>query len=89
MALTEDFEAAQHRSRELLERPNNEELLNLYALYKQATDGDNNTPEPEMFDLKAKFKWKQWQDKGGMNKDEAMRQYVALVDSLWGKYNHS
>lgn len=89
MALKEQFEEAQLKVKTLTERPANDELLDLYALFKQATEGDNNTDEPGMFDIKEKFKWKQWDSKRGLSSDEAMQQYVNLVETLLGKYSHS
>lgn len=85
----EKFEQAQALVKTLTERPENEELLDLYALYKQATEGDNNTKEPGMWDLKEKFKWKQWDSKRGMNVDDAMQAYIDLVEELLNKYSHS
>jgi diazepam-binding inhibitor (GABA receptor modulating acyl-CoA-binding protein) len=46
--------------------PTNDELLNLYALYKQATCGDNNTCKPGTFDFKGKKKWEAWNGKKGL-----------------------
>lgn len=89
MALTDLFKEAQEKVNTLTERPSNEELLDLYALFKQATEGDNKTEEPGMFDIKGKFKWKQWSSKAGMSADAAMQAYVDLVNQLLGKYSHS
>lgn len=89
MALKEQFEEAQLKVKTLTERPANDELLDLYALFKQATEGDNNTEEPGLFDIKEKFKWKQWDSKKGLSADEAMQQYVNLVETLLSKYSHS
>ena len=89
MTTQEKFDDAQVRVKSLTEKPSNEELLDLYALYKQATVGDNNTKKPGMFDMKGSFKWKQWKAKEGMSSDAAMDTYVALVDSLLGKYSNS
>lgn len=88
MALKDDFEAAQLQVKKLTERPSNEELLDLYALFKQATEGDNDTKKPGVFDLKGQFKWKQWKSKEGMGSDQAMQAYVDLVNTLLGKYTH-
>ena len=88
MELKEEFEAAQQKVKTLTEKPGNDELLDLYALYKQATEGDNNTDEPGMFDMKGKFKWAQWNKKHGISSEEAMSQYVALVEVLLQKYTH-
>lgn len=87
--LTEQFEAAQLKVKTLTERPDNNELLDLYALFKQATEGDNNTDEPGLFDIKEKFKWKQWDSKRGMGREQAQQAYVDLVETLLGKYSHS
>ncbi len=89
MGYQEQFIAAQEKIKSLTERPGNQELLDLYALYKQATEGDNNTNEPGLFDVKEKFKWNQWNSKQGMTAEDAMREYVLLVDTLLSKYNHS
>ena len=82
-------EEAAERLKTLTERPSNEEFLNLYGLFKQATSGDNKTSKPGMFDMKGQFKWKAWKDKSGMSQDDAANAYVALVDELLGKYKHS
>ena len=89
MSAKAKFEQAQQLVKTLTERPANEELLDLYALFKQATEGDNNSKEPGMWDLKEKFKWKQWESKKGMSSEEAMTAYSALVDELLKKYSHS
>ena len=82
-------EEAAERLKTLTERPSNDEFLNLYGLFKQATVGDNKTSKPGMFDMKGQFKWKAWKDKSGMSQDNAADAYVALVDELLGKYKHS
>ncbi len=88
MSLQDQFEDAQLRVKKLTERPSNEEFLDLYALFKQATIGDNDTKKPGMFDMKGQFKWKSWKEKAGMSNDEAMQAYIDLVDTLLGKYKH-
>jgi diazepam-binding inhibitor (GABA receptor modulating acyl-CoA-binding protein) len=82
-------EEAAERLKTLTERPTNEEFLEIYGLYKQATIGDNLTSRPGMFDMKGSFKWKAWKEKSGMSTEDAADQYVALVDQLLGKYKHS
>eukprot|EP01100_Stratorugosa_tubuloviscum_P001913 TRINITY_DN1439_c1_g1_i2.p1 TRINITY_DN1439_c1_g1~~TRINITY_DN1439_c1_g1_i2.p1 ORF type:complete len:434 (-),score=230.10 TRINITY_DN1439_c1_g1_i2:178-1479(-) len=54
-----------------------EKKLNIYALYKQATLGDNTTKQPSMLDLKAKAKWSAWDNLKGMTKEAAMEKYIA------------
>ena len=70
----------------LTKRPSDDELLELYGLYKQATIGDNNTPQPGVFDFKGKYKWKAWDKLKGTSKEEAENKYIRLVDSLLEKY---
>lgn len=88
MSIQQQFADAQEKVKTLTQRPSNEELLDLYALFKQATDGDNNTGKPGMFDMKGQFKWKAWKDKSGMSKDAAMQAYINLVDKMLAKYTN-
>jgi len=81
MSLQDDFNKALTDVKKLNEL-GNEELLALYALYKQATVGDVSGPKPGMFDLKGKAKYEAWNGKKGLTKDKAMQQYVALVKKL-------
>ena len=85
MALADDFKAAAERVKSLTTRPSNETLLDLYALYKQGTEGDVTGKRPGMLDLKGKAKFDAWTGKKGLGKDAAMTQYVALVDRLLKK----
>lgn len=87
MALAEEFQAAVDRSKNLTRRPSNEELLDLYALFKQATDGDSSGERPGGFDFKAIAKFDAWAGKKGKTKDEAMDEYVALVQNLVATYS--
>ncbi len=87
MALIDDFNAAVSKSKDLTKRPSNEELLDLYALFKQATDGDVSGDRPGGFDLKAIAKFDAWADKKGLSKDQAMTEYVSLMDRLQGAYS--
>lgn len=80
---------AAERLKSLTERPSNEEFLNLYGLFKQATVGENTTSKPGMFDMKGQFKWKAWKDKSGMSQEAASEAYVALVNELLEKYQSS
>lgn len=84
MTLEEKFEDAQVRVRTLTVRPSNEDLLMLYALFKQAKDGDNDTKKPGMFDIKEQYKWKTWKELAGTSSDGAMQKYIDLVDKLLG-----
>ena len=84
MELSAKFEDAQKRVKQLSKSPSNEDLLELYALYKQATSGDVSGSRPGMFDLKGRAKFDAWSGKKGVGKDDAMTKYVALVDRLVG-----
>ncbi|HYG01979.1 MAG TPA: acyl-CoA-binding protein [Chryseosolibacter sp.] len=86
MELKEKFESAVSRSKDLTRRPSNEELLQLYALYKQATEGDVNGDRPGGFDFKAIAKYDAWAEIKGKSKDQAMTDYIALVDKLHQEY---
>ncbi|XP_031623961.1 acyl-CoA-binding protein homolog [Contarinia nasturtii] len=86
MSLDERFNEAAERVKLLTKRPTDQELLQLYAFFKQGTFGDNNTSKPGMFDLKGKAKWNTWNEKKGMSQDEAKEKYIAFVDQLMEKY---
>ncbi len=82
MELKENFEKAVADSKLLPSKPDNEILLQLYSLYKQATEGDINIDPPGMFDFVAKAKYDAWTKLKGVNADDAMQQYIALVERL-------
>ncbi len=82
MTTPEEFEAAAARAQQLPTRPSNTVLLQLYALYKQATDGDLTGERPGGFDFKAIAKYDAYSSLRGTSKDEARRQYVELVLSM-------
>lgn len=82
MSLEEQFRSASERVKSLTTRPTNEQLLELYALYKQGTDGDVTGARPGMFDLKGRAKYDAWAGKKGTAKAQAQQSYVALVDRL-------
>jgi diazepam-binding inhibitor (GABA receptor modulator, acyl-CoA-binding protein) len=84
MSLTEKFEDAQRRVKDLKSAPGNDTLLELYALFKQATAGDVSGSRPGMMDFKGRAKFDAWTGKKGTSKDAAMEAYVALVDKLAG-----
>ena len=85
MELKEQFEKAIAESKQLPAKPDNETLLKLYSLYKQGTEGDVNTEPPSNpFDFVNKAKYEAWTSLKGKTKDEAMQEYVALVESLKG-----
>lgn len=81
---TEAFEDAQKRVKTLSESPGNDDLLELYALYKQATAGDVTGSRPGMMDFKGRAKFEAWSKKKGTGKEAAMSAYVAVVNRLTG-----
>jgi acyl-CoA-binding protein len=83
MELKEEFLKAVAESKELPDRPSNETLLQLYSLYKQASEGDVNTEPPaNPFDFVAKAKYNAWADLKGKTNDEAMKEYIGLIQKL-------
>lgn len=82
MDLQEKFNAATEKVKTLTSRPTNAQLLDLYGLFKQATEGDVHGDKPGMFDFKGKAKYDAWEGIKGMESEEAMEKYVALVDEL-------
>lgn len=80
--LSDRFRVAAARVEKVSKRPSNERLLDLYGLYKQATEGDVTLSRPGMLDLKGRAKFDAWAGRKGMSKDEAMKTYVALVEKL-------
>jgi acyl-CoA-binding protein len=82
MATDDPFVAAQERVKNLKRRPGNDDLLALYGLYKQATEGDVAGSRPGLFDPKGRAKWDAWSAKKGTAAAAAKQAYVALVDAL-------
>jgi acyl-CoA-binding protein len=82
MDLSARFEDAQVRVKQLSKSPSTDDLLELYALYKQATAGDVSGSRPGMLDMKGRAKYDAWAKKKGTSKDDAMTRYVGLVDRL-------
>ena len=66
----------------LSKKPSDAELLELYALYKQATVGEVNIDRPGMLDFKGKAKWDAWNGKKGMSKEDAMKAYIEFGNAL-------
>ena len=78
------FDTAVARSKTLRERPDNATLLRLYALYKQASDGDVDGRRPGFTDMVGRAKYDAWAALKGTASDDAMHEYVSLVDRLHG-----
>jgi Acyl-CoA-binding protein len=83
MSTQELFEQAVKDSKNLAQRPGNDTLLQLYALYKQATEGDiQGEPPTNLFDFVARAKYDAWAGVRGKSKEDAMQEYVNLVNKL-------
>jgi acyl-CoA-binding protein len=76
------FDKAVADSKQLPEKPDNMTLLKIYALYKQATEGDVEGKRPGFTDMVGRAKWDAWNEVKGKSKDDAMQEYVDLIESL-------
>ncbi len=76
------FDDAVANSKTLSTRPDNVTLLKIYALYKQATQGDNEDAKPGFADIVARAKWDAWKKLEGTGGEEAMQQYIDLIAEL-------
>lgn len=88
MSNSPEFVAAAEAVKTFTSRPTDEELLDLYGYYKQATIGDVNTDRPGMMsmDFKGKAKWDNWNSRKGLSKEAAEQAYIQLVDTLKEKH---
>ena len=80
--LKADFLSAVSDSKQLPEKPDNMTLLKIYSLYKQATEGDVDGKRPGFTDMVGRAKFDAWDGVKGMSKDDAMQEYVDLIESL-------
>ena len=80
--LRREFEQAAEDVQRLDERPDNDTLLRLYALYKQGLEGDVHGPQPGFFDFVGTAKYEAWAKFRGLDQSEAQRRYVQLVRDL-------
>ncbi|RLT36543.1 MAG: acyl-CoA-binding protein [Chloroflexi bacterium] len=76
------FEQAAAAAKNFTTRPDNDSLLQLYALYKQATSGDATGKRPGLFDVVGRAKFDAWAGQKGLGKETAMQQYIDLVGKL-------
>ena len=84
MSTNQQFEIALKEVKKL-SGLSNDDLLKLYSLFKQATDGDVAGSRPGIFDIKGRAKFNAWGKVKGMSKEEAMEHYIALVKKLKAK----
>ena len=80
--LKAQFEQAQKDVKTLSQRPGNDDMLFLYAHYKQATEGDIKGSRPGMLDMVGRAKYDAWAKLKGESKDGAMKKYVDKVAGL-------
>jgi acyl-CoA-binding protein len=84
MSLQAQFEQAQADVKKLTEDPGNSAKLKLYALFKQATVGDNTEKKPGFGDMVGRAKWDAWNGVKGMSSEDAMQAYIDYVAELKG-----
>jgi acyl-CoA-binding protein len=82
MSLQDQFAQAQADSKTLPERPDNMTLLKIYALYKQGANGDVTGERPGFTDMIGRAKYDAWDQLKGTPQDDAMQQYIDLIDEL-------
>jgi acyl-CoA-binding protein len=78
------FTAATEASKTLPQRPDNDTLLALYSLFKQATEGDVAGKRPGFTDMVGRAKYDAWSKLKGTSPEDAKAQYADLVESLAG-----
>ena len=66
----------------LTKDPGNDAKLALYGLYKQATEGDVTGKRPGFTDMVGRAKWDAWNELKGKGANDAMQEYVDLIESL-------
>lgn len=85
MALKDDFQASVERVKTLPKAPPPSDLLELYALFKQSTEGDATGKRPGMLDVKGRAKFDAWAKVKGQSNDAAMTAYIDKVNRLFAK----
>lgn len=80
--LLKRFETAVAESKNLPARPDNQTLLKIYALFKQASEGDNAGKRPGFTDIVGRAKFDAWKNLEGTSKEQAMQNYIDLIESL-------
>ncbi|KAJ4779079.1 Acyl-CoA-binding protein [Rhynchospora pubera] len=82
MGIQEEFSEYSESVKKLPAAPSDEDKLELYALYKQATVGPVTIPRPNRFNMMGRYKWDAWKAVEGKSKEEAMKDYIAKVKEL-------
>ncbi|MCJ7556504.1 MAG: acyl-CoA-binding protein [Gammaproteobacteria bacterium] len=83
--LEQQFKEAAANSKKLAKRPDDDTLLKIYALYKQASDGDVSGDRPGFFDFVGAAKFDAWAGLRGKGRIEAMQEYIDLIGRLRGQ----
>lgn len=78
------FEQAQKDVKTLTTRPSNDDLLFMYAHFKQADQGDVQGKRPGMMDMVGRAKYDAWAKLSGTSADDAMQAYIGKVQELIG-----
>ena len=84
MDLSQLFESAAADSKNLPSKPDNETLLQLYSLYKQGTEGDIRGDAPNSSNFVGMAKYNAWSALKGKSSEDAMQEYIDLVEQLKG-----
>ena len=87
MELKTSFNQSQEKVKSLTSRPSNEELLSLYAYYKQSVDGDVTGKRPGMIKVKNRAKFDAWSAIKGTSQENAMKEYISIVEKLKSIYS--
>ncbi|CDZ97063.1 Acyl-CoA-binding protein [Phaffia rhodozyma] len=66
-------------------RPSDDDKLIFYALFKQASVGDCNTPKPGLMDFVGKAKWNAWTQVKGKSTEDAKKEYVEQLKRVLSK----
>lgn len=85
MSIDDEFKKASEDVQSLSKKPDNKTLLQLYSLYKQATEGDVTGDKPGPFDMVKRKKYEAWQKLQGIEKEQAQKAYIELVKRLLNK----
>uniref|UniRef100_A0A8D0KMW5 Acyl-CoA-binding protein n=1 Tax=Salvator merianae TaxID=96440 RepID=A0A8D0KMW5_SALMN len=80
------FDKAAEEVKQLKSQSTDQEMVDIYSHYKQATVDDTNTECPGMLDFKGKPKWDAWNVLKGKSKEDAVEAYIAKVEELEQKY---
>jgi len=83
---TPEFLKAAADVKKLKAKPTDNEMLELYGLFKQATVGDVNTDRPGFMDFTGKAKWDEWSKRKGLTKADAEKQYIVVVQRIIDTY---